>query len=216
MPKYKIFKNEKTDFCDRTLYRIKALKDFTLINGKEIKAGDLGGFVESKKNLSQRGSCWIYGNAHVFDNAKVYDNAMVFDSAFVYGNARVHGNSCVCSNAGVCDNAKVYNNALVCGEAKVCYNALVCGEAVICGQAKIFNKACVRSSNDYICITGFGSHNRNTTFYKCEDESINVVCGCFDGTLDEFVAKVKQTHKDSKYAREYLTIVEAVKIHFNL
>ena len=79
MPKYKILKNEKIDFCDRTLYRIKALKDFTLIDGKEIKAGDLGGYVESKKNLSQKGNCWICKNAWVFDNAKVYDNAYVFD-----------------------------------------------------------------------------------------------------------------------------------------
>lgn len=74
----------------------------------------------------------------------------------------------------------------------------------------------MRSNDDYICIRGFGSRNDNTTFYRCEDKSIGVVCGCFNGTLGEFISKVKDTHKDSKYAREYLTIVEAVKIHFDL
>lgn len=40
------------------------------------------------------------------------------------------------------------------------------------------------------------------------------MCGCFEGNLDEFTKKVKITHGDSKYAKEYLTMVEVVRIHF--
>ena len=48
--KYKITDIEMT-WNDHILHRIKALKDFTLINGKEIRKGDLGGWIENKDNL---------------------------------------------------------------------------------------------------------------------------------------------------------------------
>lgn len=66
MKKYRLT-DETIDFCDATLYRIEALRDFG-----PIKAGDKGGFVQSDHNLSQEGCCWISGEAKVFGNAKVY------------------------------------------------------------------------------------------------------------------------------------------------
>ena len=54
------------------LHRIKALKSFG-----NIKEGDLGGWVESEKNLSQDGNAWVSGNAKVYDNATVGGNATV-------------------------------------------------------------------------------------------------------------------------------------------
>jgi hypothetical protein len=59
-----------------TLYQIQALKDFS-----NIKRGDLGGWIQSKKNLSQEGECWVFSNAHVYNNAQVYGNAQVFSNA---------------------------------------------------------------------------------------------------------------------------------------
>jgi hypothetical protein len=61
-----------------SMYRIRALKDFS-----DVKAGDLGGFVESESNLSHNGDCWVYGNA------KVYGNGEVFGNAKVYGNTEL-------------------------------------------------------------------------------------------------------------------------------
>ncbi|MBR3172709.1 hypothetical protein IKF21_02240 [Candidatus Saccharibacteria bacterium] len=49
-----------------TLYRIRALKSFG-----DVRAGDIGGFVQSEANLSQEGSCWIYGNSRVYLNGRV-------------------------------------------------------------------------------------------------------------------------------------------------
>jgi hypothetical protein len=39
-----------------------------------------------------------------------------------------------------------------------------------------------------------------------------VTCGCFNGTLDEFEKRVKETHDNSKYGREYLAMIEMIKI----
>ena len=70
------------------LFRIKALKDFG-----NVKAGDLGGYIASEENLSQAGSCWVYGDARVFGNAWVYGDAQVSDNARVFGYARIFGNA---------------------------------------------------------------------------------------------------------------------------
>ena len=64
--KYKLTENS-IEFDNKTLFQIQALKDLC-----EVKAGDLGGYIEKESNLSQEGSCWLYGNAKVYGSAKVY------------------------------------------------------------------------------------------------------------------------------------------------
>lgn len=66
------------------VYRIRALRAFA-----DVKIGDLGGFVETKQNLSNMGNAWVYGNAEVYGNARVCDNAEVCGDAKVYGNANI-------------------------------------------------------------------------------------------------------------------------------
>ena len=58
------------------LHRIKALKSFG-----NIKEGDLGGWIESEKNLSQYGDAWVGDNATVCGNATVSGNASVSGNA---------------------------------------------------------------------------------------------------------------------------------------
>ena len=90
--KYK-FTKETINHFGHTLHRICATRDFG-----DVKKGELGGFVESKANLSHEDNCWVYDNARVYGNAKVsgdakvFGNARVYSDAWVYGNARVFGN----------------------------------------------------------------------------------------------------------------------------
>ena len=70
------------------LKRIRALRD---IPRHSVKAGDLGGYVESEDNLSQEGDAWIYGEASVYGGASVFGNASVSEDAWVFGNASVYG-----------------------------------------------------------------------------------------------------------------------------
>ena len=181
------------------LYRIKALIDFG-----DVKASDLGGYVEKEENLSQSGNAWVYGNALVCDDAWVSNNAQVS------GNARVYGNALVCDDAWVSNNAQVYGSARVSGNASVCDDAWVSGNARVSGNAWICSNA------DYICLKGFDSHNRSTTMFRTKSGNICVSCGCFSGTLQEFESKVKETHGNNKFAREYLALVEVAKIHFEV
>ncbi len=54
------------------LLRIKALIDFG-----NVKAGELGGYIEKEENLSQDGNAEVYGDAEVYGNAWVCGNARV-------------------------------------------------------------------------------------------------------------------------------------------
>ena len=150
-----------------------------------IKKGDIGGWIEKEENLSHNCNCWVSKNARVYDNAIVYGDASVFGNAWVYGNARVFG------------DASVFGNAWVFGDASV------------------FGNAWIMSNNDYATISNFGSQNRTTTFQMCKDDIVRVKCGCFWGTINEFRNKVKETHKDSYLAQEYLMIADLMEFRFN-
>ena len=74
------FTGETRTWTGRTLHRIRAVRDFG-----DVKAGDLGGWIEKESNLSNDGDARVSGDAEVSGNAMVYGNAMVS------GNARVSG-----------------------------------------------------------------------------------------------------------------------------
>lgn len=216
MKKYELTTNTKTCF-GRKLYQIKALKDFG-----DVKAGDLGGYIEKEENLSQDGIAWVFDNACVYDNARVvcnayvFGNACVYDNAQIYDGARIYDNVCVYGNAYVYGDAKVFGNACVCDDAEVFDNARVLGNTQVYDTTWIHCDAQISSNADYICFKGFGSENRNTTMFRTRNGDICVCCGCFEGSLKEFEEKVKETHGNTKYAKEYLACVEVAKIHFEI
>lgn len=66
-----------------------------------------------------------------------------------------------------------------------------------------------KTDKRYIQIGCIGSSKRMTT-YCFEDDQIT--CGCFTGTLKEFEAECKKTHKDNKqYLNEYLGAIKYIK-----
>ena len=182
----------------KTLYRIQALKDFG-----DVKKGDLGGYVESEKNLSQIEDCWIYddavvaGKAIVTNNAKVKDNALVFQNANVGGRAIVSGESIIRGNAGI------FGNSFVGGR-----------HTVVSGNAEITGCAHITSCRDWALVDSFGSRERATTFFRCNDGKVRVSCGCFYGTIHQFEKKVRKTHKRNQFAKEYLLVAKLMKRRF--
>ena len=165
--KYTILQDVTMEHANRTLYRIKALRDFDT-----VKAGDLGGWVESEDNLSQEGNCWIYGEAKVYNKAVVSDNAQIHGyseisgCAQVYQNAhiwqkgkvtqqaRIYGNAEIQANAKIMNHTRVYQNAFVGGDAllyenaKVYGNAQVYGAVTICESAEIYGSARIFDNAD--------------------------------------------------------------------
>ena len=218
MEKYRLT-DETIDFCDATLYRIEALRNFG-----SIKAGDKGGFVQSYHNLSQEGDCWIHGEAKVFGNAKVYENAQVFGSAevcgyasvkgdaFVFGRAKVYGSAFVKGNAFVFGRAEVYGwakvfgKAQVFGDAKVYDKAEVFGVASVYGNAFVKGDAIIKTGRDYIVFKNWWSSDRYFTWTR-SNNMWNV--GCFYGTGKELIKKAYADSEDS--GKEYERVVRYVE-----
>ena len=142
-------KYELLNIRDGKARRIIALRDIPRYN---VKAGDLGGWVESEHNLSQDGDCWVGGNARVDCHARVFGNALVFDNAQVYEGALIDGNALVFDNAQVYGHAQVGGNAHVGGDAwvdgsaQVDDNAVVDGNAWVTGRVQVFGDAWVGGS----------------------------------------------------------------------
>lgn len=195
--------NETIEYGIYTLHRIRALKDFD-----EVKAGELGGWVESQYNLSQDGDCWIYDDAKVFDGARVLGDAKVCDAAKIYGHAMIYDNAIVFGCATIRDSA------MVRGRAAIWDSAIISGCAEVDSYAQICDNALVLRNADYIVVQGFERVQRATTFFRLQDGDIGVSCGCFHGTVKQFRDNVKETHGGTKYAQEYLMIADLMELHF--
>jgi hypothetical protein len=126
--KYEMLDDDSVTLVGRTVYRIRAMRDF----GK-IKAGDLGGYIERESNLSHQGTAWIADNAKVFDWAVVSDDAQIRDNAAVYAFAQVSGRALVYGDAEVLDDARVYGDARVGGQSLVGNHSRVGGHQIILG-----------------------------------------------------------------------------------
>ena len=81
--KFKLTSEFIVDISGVKLFRIKALIEFG-----NVKAGDLGGYIEKEENLSHMGNAWVSGDAWVSGNAWVSGDARVFgnkDYAYAHG-----------------------------------------------------------------------------------------------------------------------------------
>ena len=110
------------------------------------------------------------------------------------------------------ENLSQSGDAWVSGNAKVSGDAWVSGNAKVSGDAWVYGDAEVKKDDDYMVIGGAGRYNRFTTFFKCRDKTIKVVCGCFFGTIIEFRAKVKETHKGNKHEKVYLAMADMAEL----
>ena len=95
------------------LHRVRALRDV----GAEVKAGDLGGFVESESNLS----------ATPGDNAWIYEDAIAAGDAYVDQNANLRG------KAIACNQAYISRSALLAGNSRPEDAAYICGGVLLDG-----------------------------------------------------------------------------------
>lgn len=178
----------------QTLYRIRATQDIPFLR---VKAGDLGGFVQSADNLSD--NAWVYDNAWVFGDARVYGYAVVSGDAWVYGNAHVFDNALVSMSARVLRNAQVYGDAYVSGNAHVSGNARVYGHALVSrhshvggdarlsGNAWVVTDALIEHFLDILTGTIYTSREMSWTLHRTTDGHI-LHMGCESGTIDHHQA----------------------------
>ena len=92
-PKYEITRIVHPKFP--WMHRIRALRNVR----EDVRAGDLGGFVQSERNLSQEGTCWIADNAIAAEEACVTGHSLLSDNAWACGHAAIFDRAIVSGNA---------------------------------------------------------------------------------------------------------------------
>ena len=92
-------------------------------------------------------------------------------------------------------------------ESQVSGNARVSGDAQVSGNARVSGDAQV-SGDGLICwFSNVGSEDGTLTIYNTKDNCIEVTCGCFQGTPEEFLAASAEKH-DERIQHEYRLLIE--------
>ena len=108
------------------------------------------------------------------------------------------------------ENLSHFGNAWVSGNAWVYGDVRVSGNAWVCGNAEIYN------TRHFFVQGPIGSRDGYVTFYRTKDDTVGVGCGCFSGSLQEFVNQVEETHGGSRYEKEYKHAAELAKVYIRL
>lgn len=114
------------------------------------------------------------------------------------------------------DNLSQSGDAWVSVDARVSGNAWVSGDAQVYGNAWVSGDARVENNHMHCGFDCFGSCNRHTHAYKTKGNKVEITCGCFRGSLEEFEKKVEETHKGTIYEKQYKAIINLIKIKFGI
>lgn len=220
-------------FEGRTLYRIRALKNFS-----DVKAGDLGGWVQSVKNLSQEGNCWIYDEAMCMDRARVCDDCAMRDFSAMFGNSRMHDNAVMVDDTMAFDCSTMWDNSIMFGSSKRYDNSVMrgdskmhdcstisghsemlgdselCGDSELKEEEKLFGKL-VSKVDKFIDVNN--SKGRMVTGVLKNGKILYNV-GCQNEITKEiFVSRIYNEDgeiKEHPYRKEYLKIIDMIELYF--
>lgn len=218
--KYEILYDQKEQVYDGVYcYRIKALKDFD-----DVKIGDIGGCIQSEKNLSQEGNCWIYDDAVVINDSSVSENAKVRNKAYIADNVRIYGNATILDNPYIIGQACIFDNAIVSGFTYIDDYALIYGNSEIKEYAEVGGK-----SNIYGNSTIEGSariYNSRIDGHEYTDDDNKTYPGkvhifnnafVFDCCISGYDIEISKDIKDAEisYNAKIFSFVNGAEIGYN-
>ena len=100
----------------------------------------------------------------------------------------------------------IFDNGWVFG------NGRVSDDGWVFGNAKIGFNAYISSPRSYFVQGPIGSRNDFLTCYLDKDKKIYAVTGCFCGSIEVFVKKVKAVHGMNRWAKQYLKAAEMARV----
>lgn len=113
MLKYELILDDTLEINGITVYRIKALRDFS-----DVKKGDLGGYIANEGCLSNSGDCWVYDKSNKVLSCEITGNAIVngFGSNkdnIIDGNIKISGNAKIVYEVDIYGRVELSDNCLV-------------------------------------------------------------------------------------------------------
>ena len=171
MKKFELITNDWVMMDKTKLFRIRALREFG-----NVKAGDLGGYIEKESNLSQEGKCWAYDKSFIFGNATVKDNAVVCDNAQIRDNACISDNVIVGDKAFIADNACISDDVTIRGNARIYSHVCISGHIFIGDCASISGYANIKGHGN-----GFIGGNTLISGNACIDGDVYMISAWING-----------------------------------
>ena len=89
-------------------------------------------------------------------------------------------------------------------------------DAWVSGDARVSGNAEIDNNNKHCGFDCFGSANRHTHAYLTKENKVEITCGCFRGSIEEFEKRVEETHSGTIYEKQYKAIIDVIKIKFGL
>lgn len=177
------FTGRKKTVNGHVLHRIRAIRDIG-----HIKAGTIGGYIESTKNLSTGGDCWVGEDAMVYGPVEVLGSAVIKGEAIVSGPVKISGFTKISGNVkitGTDDNIwhdDRYYEILIWGSTNITGDCQISGKniriqdssldgTIIIGDNTHINRQCQVSGN----VNLKGAKVNNTTISAQSGEKISVV-----------------------------------------
>ncbi len=113
-------------------------------------------------------------------------------------------------NCTDCISCKGCKGCINCTSCTNCINCTSCRGCISCTDCR----GCVNFDiNPQRIVSPFiGSRRAQSVFYWNGDKEL-LICGCFTGSLAEFEEKVKETHGETQYAKEYFNWINAVRAY---
>lgn len=76
-------------------------------------------------------------------------------------------------------------------------------------KTKFYFTNLYRAKGNFINVGNIGSRNDTTHYFYNEDR---IICGCFDGTMEEFENRVKEEYeKEDKEYKQYMIAIDTLK-----
>lgn len=159
------------------LHRIRALKDVR----EGVKAGTLGGYVQSADNLSQDGAAWIADDAICCEDALVAGDACLTEEAIAKGGALVSGDADVGGKCMIQDQAIVMSGVLkfdiqVCGEGRVLRSRVTNASPWLQGCLRIYGTVSgkVEIYGSQVILPGMTIDNPTEDLIQIKDDVVQV------------------------------------------
>jgi len=116
-------------------------------------------------------------------------------------------NSCYsCNSCNSCDSCNFCNFCDSCNSCNSCNFCNSCNSCNSCNFCKNYKQNPHRYIGNYI-----GSRNKQTITYWLHD-NVQVVCGCWKGTLPEFKQRIQDVHGENEYGRQYKKYIGIVEM----
>ena len=210
----------------RKLTQIRATVDF-----KSVKAGDLGGWIEDERSISD--DCWVHTDGEVFRRATMYGGEMYGGEMYggmlcggeMYGGVmrggEMHGGEMrggemyggmLCGGVmrgGVMQGGEMHGGEMHGGEM---YGGMLCGGVMHGGVMRggVMHGGVIEKDN-HIGFANVGSENGYLLAYII-DGQIMISRGCFHGTIDEFYSAVNDRHSNNEHGEFYKAIRPAIEM----